>query len=75
MSILILLYAGLNSFVEPNFVIYSIDNLAVELALNGLKELLPITPADQQLMSRCAAQRKQRINLMNEALDQTVGCY
>jgi len=57
---------GLNSFIEPCYVIYDIDSPDLDRAAGELKKTIAI-PEDTQVVVRCRQKRIERIKLMNSA--------
>lgn len=62
----------LNSFVEPNYVIYSVNNPLVQQAATNLRLSITVDADSNEVTSRCLQQRIKRIQLQNEASDATV---
>jgi hypothetical protein len=61
---------GLGSFVEPMY--YNIENPAIDEAVAGLKQLIPYSDKDGELMRKAKSQRIHRTDLSNAALNQLV---
>ncbi|KDQ54765.1 hypothetical protein JAAARDRAFT_71570 [Jaapia argillacea MUCL 33604] len=61
----------LNSFVEPCFLIYVIENPALNAVLDDMKVALQCGDADVNLVSRCREMRLKRNELMNKAIKDT----
>jgi hypothetical protein len=63
---------GLNSFVEPCYLVYDIQNPRLDVALADLKSLLQVRTMDVDLTDRCRQKRIERVRLMNDALELAV---
>ncbi|KZT19390.1 hypothetical protein NEOLEDRAFT_1142177 [Neolentinus lepideus HHB14362 ss-1] len=61
----------LNSFVEPCFFIYDINNKAVNRSLRSLECILSSRHKDDRLVARCRDRRIQRIEASNKAIENT----
>ena len=57
---------GLNSFIEPCYVIYDICSPDLDRAATELKKIIA-APEDTQIVVRCQQKRIERIKLMNSA--------
>ncbi|EPQ60969.1 hypothetical protein GLOTRDRAFT_135553 [Gloeophyllum trabeum ATCC 11539] len=66
-----LLDGCLNSFVEPCFLIYRIENKALDRALRQLEGILPSHGQNDSLVSRCKDKRVERIRMANKAIEAT----
>lgn len=65
-------YIGLNSFVEPNFLVYDVPTPLLEDAVKILKAALHVHDKDDDIGHRCRRARIERTRLMNEAIKHTV---
>ncbi|KAI0322289.1 hypothetical protein OF83DRAFT_1094493 [Amylostereum chailletii] len=57
---------GINSFVEPNFLVYDTQSALLDSVISDFKACIPFGDEDQQLVSKCAEQRVRRVRLWDE---------
>ncbi|KAI0067819.1 hypothetical protein BV25DRAFT_1794335 [Artomyces pyxidatus] len=60
--------AGINSFVEPNFLVYEIEYSHLNDAIANFKAQLPRASKDQTVTLKCAKKREERIALQKECI-------
>jgi hypothetical protein len=65
-------FPGLNSFVEPCFLVYDVPTPALDKSLASLKDCLPFNTKETFITHRCREKRIERIQLINEAVKRTV---
>ena len=63
---------GLNSFFEACYLVYDIDNPAINHAVQNLRSSVSWTHQDDELVSRCQEKRIERVLLLKEAAQLTV---
>ncbi|KAH7914507.1 hypothetical protein BJ138DRAFT_1143879 [Hygrophoropsis aurantiaca] len=63
---------GLQSFVEPCYLVYGITNLGLNRALGSLKECLQPGQDYNEIMLKARKKCIERIQLRNEAIDATI---
>ena len=64
--------SGLTHFVEPCYLVYSIDSPRLEHARKNLEQLLPPHLNDRALVLRSAENQKARLELLNNCIAETV---
>lgn len=64
--------AGINSFVEPSYLVYEIDSPGLDKAIADFKAFLSFGKEDQALIARCMEQRVLRNKLQSDGADATV---
>ncbi|KZP32253.1 hypothetical protein FIBSPDRAFT_907345 [Athelia psychrophila] len=57
----------LNNYVEPCYLVYTIENTRVNDAARNLRALLSSDSGDSQLVERCREQRSERLRLWDNA--------
>lgn len=67
----LILSVALGAFVEPNYVVYDVDNQALTQACEMVKNCLQVVE-DKSMVERIRAQRITRVNIWNEAILKTV---
>jgi proteasome activator subunit 4 len=63
---------GLSSFLEPCYLVYGIENVVVDQAMQNLRSSLPMIDRDNSLVSRCRDKRIERVHLLQKAAERTV---
>ncbi|EGN99641.1 hypothetical protein SERLA73DRAFT_159863 [Serpula lacrymans var. lacrymans S7.3] len=63
---------SLQSFLEPCFLVYDVENPALDKSLSDLQACLTSTEHDKDITRRAREKRIERVNLMNQAIDATV---
>ncbi|EIN13624.1 hypothetical protein PUNSTDRAFT_94808 [Punctularia strigosozonata HHB-11173 SS5] len=61
----------LGSFVEPNHVVYNVENTDLDAALRDLRSVTQFSNEGNDLVLRCAEQRTKRTSLIDDASDAT----
>jgi proteasome activator subunit 4 len=64
---------GLNSFFEACYLVYDIENPAVNEAVQNLQASISTASQDGVLLLRCQNERIERIRLVKKAAELTVG--
>ncbi|KAI0702460.1 hypothetical protein BC835DRAFT_1411015 [Cytidiella melzeri] len=59
---------SLSSFIEPCYMIFNFENSQIAAAAAALRRCVPKTD-EMDLVSRCAAQRKERVRLWNAGIE------
>jgi len=68
----LILELGINSFAEPCYLVYDIQNLKLDRAIVDLRNLLQARANEDDLIARCRQKRIERVSLMNNALELAV---
>jgi proteasome activator subunit 4 len=66
---------GLNSFVEPNFLVYEVHYPLLDKALAKFQSMLSFGAEEKLLVMRCREGRMSRIRLSEEGVRETVCRY
>jgi proteasome activator subunit 4 len=66
---------GINSFVEPNFLVYEVHYPPVDRALADFRAKLPFSAEEGLLVQHCREKRISRIQLCEEQVTETVGVH
>jgi hypothetical protein len=66
---------GINSFVEPNFLVYEVHYPRIDRALANFRAKLPFSAEEESVVHRCRERRISRIQLCEEQVRETVGMY
>lgn len=69
------LVTGINSFVEPNFLVYEVHYPCIDRALANFRANLPFSAEEELLVHRCREKRISRIQLCEEQVQETVGVH
>ncbi|KZV77572.1 hypothetical protein PENSPDRAFT_621096 [Peniophora sp. CONT] len=59
---------GINSFVEPNFLVYALDYAPLERTLAAFRAHLAFGPEEEALERRVVVQREERVKLWEESV-------
>ncbi|KAI0001825.1 hypothetical protein BJV77DRAFT_16959 [Russula vinacea] len=62
---------GINSFVEPNFLVYEVHYPCIDRALANFRANLPFSAEEELLVHRCREKRISRIQLCEEQVQET----
>jgi hypothetical protein len=62
-------------FVEPSFIIYSLDSPSMNFAIDELEVVLPAYLMDDVLVSKGSDNTQHRINLHKKCFEELVGAY
>ncbi len=66
---------GINSFVEPNFLVYEVHYPPIDRALANFRAKLPFSAKEDLLVQHCREKRISRIQLCEEQVRETVGVH
>ncbi len=66
---------GVNNFVEPCYLGYTVSSPALLCAVERLKEILPPDATNDYITQKCLAARVERVQKLNEAADQAVSLF
>jgi proteasome activator subunit 4 len=66
---------GINSFVEPNFLVYDVHYPCIDRALANFRAKLPFSAEEELVVHRCSERRISRIQLCEEQVRETVGVH
>jgi proteasome activator subunit 4 len=66
---------GINSFVEPNFLVYEVHYPLLDRALATFRAELPFSAEEESVVHRCREGRISRIQLCEEQVRETVGMH
>lgn len=64
---------GINSFVEPNFLVYEVHYPPIDRALANFSAKLPFGAEKELLIQQCREKRISRIRLCDEQVREAVG--
>ena len=68
-------FTGINSFVEPNFLVYEVHYPCIDGALAKFRAKLPFSVEEEELVHRCRERRISRIQFCEEQVRETVGVH
>lgn len=68
-------FTGINSFVEPNFLVYEVHYPCIDGRLANFRAKLPFNADEEELVHRCREGRMSRIQFCEEQVRETVGVH
>lgn len=68
-------FTGINSFVEPNFLVYGVHYPCIDGRLANFRAKLPFNADEEKLVHRCREGRISRIQFCEEQVRETVGVH
>jgi proteasome activator subunit 4 len=66
---------GINSFVEPNFLVYEVHYPPIDRALANFRAKLPFGAEKELLVQQCRERRISRVQLCDEQVREAVGVH
>lgn len=66
---------GINSFVEPNFLVYEVHYPPIDRALANFRAKLPFSAEMELLVQQCSERRISRVQLCEEQVREAVGVH
>ncbi|KAA1468544.1 hypothetical protein DENSPDRAFT_833875 [Dentipellis sp. KUC8613] len=62
---------GLNSFVEPNTLVFEVEHPPLDVALSEFKKFLNLGAESEAIVAKCTQKRQERIQLSNDCVIET----
>lgn len=72
LDVVLMAFLGLANFLEPCYLVYDVPTPLLDKAVAQLKSSLPIGSHDSSLVVRCRNKRIERIQNMNNVIQETV---
>jgi len=66
---------GINSFIEPNFLVYEVHYPPLDKALTNFRAKLPFSAEKELLVQQCRERRIGRVQLCEEQVREAVGVH